>query len=142
MTADVHGFTLRVAGEAKGKGRARHGLGRTFTPRETVLAENRIYSVWEKQGEPRLPDGPIALEVELGVTRPESHWTSKRTLTLEGLRNVRPFRRKPDVDNALKLVMDALNTCAWSDDVRVVDAHVYRVWSEEPYTLINARSLA
>jgi hypothetical protein len=35
-----------------------------------------------------------------------------------------------------------LNTCAWTDDGRVIDAHVYRVWSSEPYTLINARSVA
>jgi Holliday junction resolvase RusA-like endonuclease len=139
--SDVHGFTLRVAGEAKGKQRARHGLGRTFTPRDTILAEQTIRSVGRENGEPRLPDGPVALEVELGVTRPAGHYTTRGTLNTAGLRMIRPFRRKPDVDNALKLVMDALNTCAWTDDVRVIDAHVYRVWSEQPYTLINARSL-
>jgi Holliday junction resolvase RusA-like endonuclease len=138
----VHGFTLRVPGEAKGKDRARFGNGRTYTPKQTVLAENRIYSVWQEQGEPKLADGPIVLEVEIGVTRPAGHFNKKRVLNKEGLRMVRPFRKKPDVDNALKLVMDALNTCAWTDDVRVIDAHVYRVWSSEPYTLINARSVA
>jgi Holliday junction resolvase RusA-like endonuclease len=139
--SETHGFTLRIPGEARGKERARHAKGRTYTPAQTVMAENRIYSVWQDAGSPRLPDGPIGLEVELGVVRPASHWTSKRVLTREGVRQFRPFRKKPDVDNALKLVMDALNTCAWTDDVRVIDAHVYRVWSTEPYTLINARSL-
>lgn len=136
------GFTLRVAGEPKGKQRARHGQGRTFTPRETVLAEQLIINAWEQEGSPRLDDGPIILEVELGVVRPDSHYTRRRMLNAEGLRNYRPFRRKPDVDNALKLVMDALNTRAWRDDVRVVDAHVMRVWTDRPYTLINARGIA
>jgi crossover junction endodeoxyribonuclease RusA len=140
--SEVHGFTLRIPGEARGKERPRHANGRTYTPAQTVLAENRIYSVWKSEGEPRLPDGPVAIELEIGVVRPESHWNAKRVLTKEGLRNYQPFRKKPDLDNALKLVMDALNKCAWTDDVRVVNAHVYRVWSDQPYTLLNARSLA
>lgn len=139
---NVPGFTIRIEGLPHGKQRARHGNGRTFTPRETVLAEGEIRRIWEQEGCPRLPDGPVHLEVELGVVRPESHYTRRRMLSKEGQRNWRPFRRKPDVDNALKLVMDALNTRAWHDDVRVVEAHVLRVWTDRPYTLINARTIA
>lgn len=138
---EVHGFTLRVPGTPRGKERARHSRGRTYTPAATVEAEQRIYLMWRDNGSPRLPDGPVALELELGVVRPGAHYNTKHQLNVEGRRQYRPFRRKPDVDNALKLVMDALNGCAWVDDVRIIDAHVYRVWSAEPYTLINARSL-
>jgi Holliday junction resolvase RusA-like endonuclease len=54
----------------------------------------------------------------------------------------RPSNRKPDVDNACKLVMDSLNTRAWADDVQVVDLFVSREWADVPCTTINARELS
>jgi hypothetical protein len=64
-----HGFTIHIAGAPAGKGRARFGHGRTFTPKDTVMAENDIRAAWKQAGAPRL-EGPIALDVELHVTRP------------------------------------------------------------------------
>lgn len=128
-------FTLMIPGRPTGKGRARHGQGRTFTPRETTLAENEIRRVWQHVGEPRI-DGPVRLTVDLAVTRPRGHYTTTGELSAEGLRHPLPYRQKPDVDNALKLVMDALNTLAWRDDVEVVKAAVSRLWAPNPYTLV------
>jgi Holliday junction resolvase RusA-like endonuclease len=51
------------------------------------------------------------------------------TLSAAGQRKPFPTGKKPDVDNALKLLMDALNGKAYRDDVDVVDARVRRVWS-------------
>jgi Holliday junction resolvase RusA-like endonuclease len=134
----VGGFQLIVPGAPQGKQRARHGQGRTWTPRETLLAEQEIRRAWEEAGCPRVA-GPVEVTVQLGVTRPRSHATSKGRLSAEGRRNPEPHRQKPDVDNALKLVMDALNTRAWADDVQVVDASVTRLWAREPFTLIDVR---
>jgi len=122
-------FALTIAGPPTGKGRPRHGQGRTWTPQATVLAESEIRHAWENAGQLRLPDGPIAVRVELVVARPAGHRRRDGTLSAEGLRRPEPDNRKPDVDNALKLVLDALNGRAWRDDVQVVDARVTRSWS-------------
>ena len=131
------GFFLMIPGKPEGKGRPRHGQGRVWTPRQTVLAEQEIRRAWQEAGQPRI-DGPVAVTVTLAVCRPASHYTTTGALNAEGRRRPVPDRQKPDVDNALKLVLDALNTRAWPDDVRVVDARVYRCWAPAAYTSIKA----
>jgi Holliday junction resolvase RusA-like endonuclease len=121
-------FTLTVPGTPTGKARPRFANGRTFTPRETVLAEQAIRCAWEDAGSPRMPDGPVELDVHLFVERPQGHFKRDGSLNAEGMRNLEPFRRKPDLDNAVKLVMDALNGRAWRDDVQVVVLHARRRW--------------
>lgn len=73
--------------------------------------------------------------------RPKSHFNSKGQLNKKGLSLPFPSNKKPDVDNALKLVMDALNTRAYRDDVQVCKATVTRVWGEWPETLIRLNEL-
>ena len=136
MTAN--GFTLTVRGKPTGKGRPRFAQGRTFTPRETVLAEQAIRSAWEDAGAPRLTDGPVYLRVLLGIVRPRGHFTSRGDLSAEGRRNPKPHRQKPDLDNAVKLIMDALNTRAWRDDVQVIDVQARRIWADHDFTSIDA----
>jgi Holliday junction resolvase RusA-like endonuclease len=131
---------LVIHGAPVGKGRPRHGNGRTWTPRETVLAEQEIRRAWEDAGSPRLT-GPLAVHVCLVVVRPRGHYRKDGDLTAEGLRHPHPDNRKPDVDNALKLCLDALNTRAWEDDVRIVSAHVERVWGVHPLVEIEAASV-
>lgn len=136
----MSGFQLMVPGKPQGKQRARHGQGRTFTPRETVLAESEIRRAWEGVGSPRV-DGPLRVHVTLSVTRPASHYTGRGTLSAEGRRMVHPHKQKPDVDNALKLILDALNTYAWPDDVRIVQGTVVREWGTFPATYVTVEEL-
>lgn len=133
-------FEFTVLGRPHGKGRPRHGQGRTWTPRETTLAEQGVRAAWENAGAVRL-EGAISLHVLLGVTRPQSHYKRDGSLSAEGARHVKPFRKKPDVDNALKLVMDALNTRAWVDDVQIIQAQVDRLWDTYEYTRVIARAV-
>jgi Holliday junction resolvase RusA-like endonuclease len=122
---------LELSGRPEGKGRPRFGKdGRVFTPHATKLAEGRVIDAWVNAGEPRL-DGPINLMLQLEVTRPKDHYTTKGELSAKGQRMLYPTGKKPDVDNALKLVMDALNRRAYRDDVDVVMAFVERVWSTD-----------
>jgi Holliday junction resolvase RusA-like endonuclease len=134
----VNGIELVVAGRPEGKGRARHGQGRTWTPRRTVLAEREVRAAWQVVGSPRL-EGPVALDLDLVVVRPRGHFTARGALSAEGRRHPLPHRTKPDADNALKLVMDALNTRGWRDDVQVVSARVSRRWGEWPHTRLTVR---
>lgn len=136
----MHPIDLWIAGKPKGKDRPRFANGRTYTPKETENAEANIVSVWREAGEPRLPDdAAIELTVTVCVERPSSHYNSKGEMNAEGKRNPHPARKKPDVDNCLKLVMDALNGRAYKDDVRVVDALVRRVWFNKSGVWVKIR---
>lgn len=122
---------LELSGKPEGKGRPRFGKGgRVFTPNATKLAEARIISAWQDAGEPRL-EGPVSVHLLLEVSRPKDHYTSKGELSAKGRRTPLPTGRKPDLDNAVKLVMDALNRRAYHDDVDVVSLTAVRVWSAD-----------
>lgn len=90
---------------------------------------------WQNIGEPRFPVPhpkghlPIKVDVLMLVQRIGSHYNSKGELNASGLLHPLPENRKPDVDNAAKLVMDALNKRAYKDDVQVTDARFRKRWS-------------
>jgi Holliday junction resolvase RusA-like endonuclease len=61
--------------------------------------------------------------------RPGNHY-NKSGLSREGARHPIPTS-KPDIDNVLKLVMDALNEHGWDDDKQVVDVVMRRRWGKD-----------
>lgn len=142
-------FALTVHGAPKGQPRARAKPGqRPYKSGKQRAAERQIRDAWEDVGSPRL-HGPISVHLTLYVSRPQSHFRKDGSLSTAGQRKPLPDNKKPDVDNALKLVMDALNERrgkrprpgAWSDDVRVVFASVSRRWSSTECTYIYAAEL-
>jgi Holliday junction resolvase RusA-like endonuclease len=135
--APASSFELVIPGTPEGKDRPRFraimGKGRkpfvqVYTTKKTEAAEKRIVAAWDAAGRPRV-SGEIAVDVVLYVDRAKGHFTSKGALSAVGLRHPYPTGKKPDVDNALKLVMDALNGHGYSDDVDVIVATVRRVWA-------------
>jgi len=44
---------------------------------------------------------------------------------------------KPDVDNLVKLTMDALTGIAWDDDTQVVSVHAHKMYGLEAFTQIE-----
>lgn len=45
--------------------------------------------------------------------------------------------QKPDLDNALKFVLDCGNKILWEDDCKIFEINALKVWSEKPYTQIT-----
>ncbi|MBX5461659.1 MAG: RusA family crossover junction endodeoxyribonuclease [Steroidobacteraceae bacterium] len=144
MTATSE-IVLTIPGKPHGKGRPRFAGGRVFTDARTQSAEARVLVAWEQAGRPRIPDDtPIAFLVTQAVQRPRSHWRRDGQLSVAGQREPWP-RRKPDFDNALKLLADALNGAAYRDDVDVVHAWFVRRWAapgEPEHTTIVIRPMA
>lgn len=136
-TDTARSFAFAVPGKAVGKGRPRFAGGRVFTDRATEQAEQDIFGCWMAAGSVRL-EGPVHLAVRVYCERPQSHLRANGELSAEGLRHPFPDKQKPDVDNALKLVMDALNGRAWRDDVQVVSGSSGRVWGQPARTYIFA----
>lgn len=103
--------------------RQRHTKGgRNYTPSQhpvQVFKAAVAYAVrQEYQGE--LWAGPIAMEVSIWFPRPKNKlWKKKRML---------PYwhTAKPDADNVLKAIKDALKLVLWLDDAQVCDIHVVK----------------
>lgn len=132
-------IVLRIAGQSSTKQRPRFNafLGRAYTPKANIINENDVRAVWREAGEPRIEDDTaIEIAVTITVERPKSHFKANGKLSKKGQENPVPRNKKPDIDNALKLVLDALNTRAYHDDVRIARAVVERRWGDWPETVI------
>jgi Holliday junction resolvase RusA-like endonuclease len=132
-----------MEGKPAGKGRPRFGAGgHVYTPTPTKLAEARLIDAWQQVGSPRL-DGAIHLGISLVVARPKGHYRKDGSLSAAGLAKPHPTGKKPDADNAAKLVMDAMNGRLYRDDVDVIELTVMRYWSDDGWerTVIRAWEL-
>lgn len=77
----------------------------------------------------QLLDGPLALEVRIYRPTPKSF--SKKKLEAAERGAIRPTT-KPDTDNYLKGVKDALKNVIWKDDSQVVSVHASKWYSSRP----------
>lgn len=85
-----------IPGNPVPKGRPRLGNGFVYTPRETQRAEHTVKAHARRAGAKPM-QGPISIE----------------------LRFYRETKRRVDVDNMAKLVLDALNGVCWRDDDQI-----------------------
>jgi len=121
-----------VPGAAVGKGRpkfARRGAFVTaYSDKKTVSYENlvRIYASEAVGNRPPL-EGPVRLTLKISVLPPSSWSKKKISDALLGL--VRPTT-KPDIDNIMKAICDAMNEIVYVDDKQVCD-----VWVSKHYAI-------
>ena len=135
-----HEIKLKISGDAATKQRPRFNkaTGQVHQPPSNIISENDVRAVWREAGEPRMPDdAALGIEMKIVVPRPKGHFKKDGSLSTEGQKHPHPERKKPDLDNALKLVFDALNSRAYRDDVRFVRAALERDWGEWPVTHIR-----
>ena len=106
---------FRVYGDVLGKPRPRvNRNGRVWTPAKFKEYEKKIakaYTDWGGQ----LREGPVEICVAVYRELPKSR--SKKTVS-------EPDTFKPDIDNILKIVMDALNGVAYKDDSQVTKVYI------------------
>jgi len=118
-----------IDGEPVAKARPRvtmiGGRARAYTPKKSADWEKHIRA--NLQCEPT--DVPVALKIQFHMPVPKSYSKAKRQQALDGL--LLPAK-KPDIDNLIKAVMDALNGYAWLDDNQVVQVSAMKRYSEAP----------
>jgi Holliday junction resolvase RusA-like endonuclease len=124
---------LTVIGEPVSKGRPRFGRGKTYTPAKTIAAETFIQLCATQKGVPKMMNGPLRLTVTFSMGIPKS-WSAKKKAEAE-LGNIRPTS-KPDIDNLIKLVGDALNGIAYKDDSQIVEIQAVKKYGK-PQTIIH-----
>lgn len=126
-----------------GKGRPRLGRnGRVFTPDATRRKEQEIAQLWWS---PIIPiEIPVAVRVTAYYGRAAGHFlTDGESLSAVGRRAGVVPMRTPDIDNCLKLILDALNGVAYRDDKQVQSVEATRWWATEqgPGVLVQVRAL-
>ncbi len=119
-----------IYGEAVAKARARTFTNKhtgkivTFTPSRTRAWEETIKLQAISQMQPGMPveDAPLVLDVIFYRSYPKSMSRKKRLTAL-------PIQR-PDTDNLLKSVKDALNGIIWRDDSQITTCHAAKRYDD------------
>ncbi len=122
-----------VFGEPKGKGRPRFNTrtGHAITPKDTVNYETLVHMEYLNQcGNARFPDDAMLdMRIKAYYSIPQSKSKKKKELMRAGV--IRPTK-KPDMDNCIKIIADALNKIAYHDDTQIVDCQVRKFYSDDP----------
>lgn len=130
--------------KARPKARVMHGKGgksmaRMYTPKKTVNYENSIADMAKKQMIMRhATRSPVALDLALFFSIPESwpKWKREAALKQHIAHTV-----KPDADNVVKAIKDALNNVVYHDDAQVTEIRVVKLYSDTPGVLIDVTEL-
>lgn len=125
-------FRFTVYGEPVAKGRLRfvRATGLTYTPQKTVEYENLVkLSFAAAGGEKFLDDSILRMQIRAYFRIPSSFSKKKQAACRDG--TVRPAK-KPDADNIIKSICDALNNVAYKDDAQVVEVQLRKFYSDEP----------
>lgn len=127
-------WVISVPGVMRGKGRPRFGKGFVYTDAKTANTETWVKSrAVEQCGTPCL-SGAVSLLVDIEVPVPASWSKRDKALALAG--SLRP-KGKPDLDNCIKLIADALNGIMWVDDAQVVSMAVSKRYADAGNTVIK-----
>ena len=120
------------------KGRPRFGKGHAYTP-EKKRDYEQIVSLIARTAIKRPLTGAVRLEISLYLQTPKS-WSNRKIKAAE-IGDVRPTT-KPDIDNLVKAVLDALNDgIGYVDDKQIVEMHCYEYYSETPRTEIRLEEI-
>ncbi len=131
-------IVLEILDPPTGKARARGGPHGHYTPKATTNAETHVRAAWDRAGRPTLPArAPIVATVHMTLQRPDSHWKRDGELSAAGRHaGTLPVGKKPDVDNAAKLILDALEGYAYPADVAIVSLTVTKAWGTPASTRV------
>lgn len=126
-----------IPGRPKGKERARAAVGSKsgkpfmYTPKTTATTEatirNRATEWMAANGMEAPHEGPVHILVRNFYQRPKEFWEGKH-----------PMGGCGDVDNLMKVAMDALNRVLFKDDAQIVKGTADKAYHDRPGVLIVA----
>jgi Holliday junction resolvase RusA-like endonuclease len=107
-----------------------------YTPEKTRSEEAVIrYHASEVMGNMPLMSGPLEIFIVVYKQIPAG-WSKKKTaMAVAG--QIYPTTR-PDYDNYCKM-QDSLNNVIWTDDALIVDAHIYKRYSDRPRLAVTVK---
>lgn len=138
---------VTVLGEAVPKGRPRaYRAGpsiRMFTPATTTNYEAHVRHAWNTsaRNDARISwpaTGAVELDVAFYRAPPKSMSKTRRAAALAG--DVMPTT-KPDLDNLVKSIKDALNGVAYRDDAQISRLSARKLYADQPRAIITLTAL-
>ena len=131
-------LSVWLSGQPVGKGRPRFARGRVYTPSKTKAYEERLAARAIEEMEAagiKTAIGPVRIEARAIFTIPKSWPNAKKQAALIG-----EFQHtgKPDADNVLKIIGDALNGIVWNDDSQIVSASIDKRYGVQPALVLTA----
>lgn len=97
-----------------------------FAARSANLSEHRYEMYF---------DGPVRVDLTVHIPIPKS-WSKKKQ---KEYYNFHPGR--PDLDNYIKIVLDAMNDVIWKDDSQVQIVHAEKYYNKLPKIVVLIREL-
>lgn len=135
MGAKSTNVLLVIKGVPVPKGRPRFGGGHTYTPPKTRKQEELIKAEYLANGGGLL-SGAIEANYEF-IYEPPKSWSLKHKVSAVG----QPKVSRPDQDNLIKLVQDALNGVAYTDDAQICKITSRKIYGAEAMTIIRFREV-
>jgi Holliday junction resolvase RusA-like endonuclease len=132
-------ITFTVEGKPVPWARSRHNGRQHFTPAHVRQYSHLVYLRATEQLQGAAPlDGPVRLWVVAYMPVPKSWPKYRRRQALDGHVH---HTSKPDADNLIKVVKDALNSVVYGDDSQVADQRCVKAYSDRPRVVVTVTPL-
>ena len=124
-------YEFEVPGKIIGKGRPRLNsyTGQVYTPTRTKDYENLIIQYFMLKYPRFKPfESRVSVEITANFEVQKNKKKSDKALMLEN--KINPLK-KPDIDNIVKIILDAMNECAFKDDTQITKLAVEKKYAQE-----------
>ena len=130
-------YEFEVIGDIKGKARPRVNTytGTAYTPTPTKDYENLIKQYFKIKYPRYVPfAGRVSIKISAIFEVPKATTKKDRILIEEG--KLSPTK-KPDIDNIVKIVLDALNKMAFKDDNQITKLEVEKLYGTQEKIIVK-----
>ena len=130
-------YEFEVPGTIKGKGRPRVNsyTGMIYTPTTTKDYESLIEQYFIlKYPKYKTLEGRLAVNIIATFNIPKSTKKSDREKMIQN--EISP-NKKPDIDNIVKIILDAMNKFAFKDDTQITKLNVEKKYGEEEKIFVS-----
>ena len=136
-------FTVYGESVAQGRPRATNVSGHTrlYDPKKSSDFKDFVKLVASEHAPEKLIEGAIRLTLKMYRPIPKAISKSAKKAALAEAGKIRPTS-KPDVDNYVKSVKDALKWVIWKDDSQVVDLVAGKYYGERPRVEITIEEMS
>lgn len=124
-------YEFEVPGKIIGKGRPRLNTytGNVYTPTRTKDYESLVQQYFMLKYPRFKPfEGRVKVEIDALFEIPKSVKKAEKELMLQN--KINPTK-KPDIDNIVKIILDAMNGVAFKDDIQITKLDVEKNYSEQ-----------
>ena len=131
------GFEFEVIGDIKGKARPRVNTYtcKAYTPENTKDYEMLIKQYFKLKYPRFVPlENRVAVKIIAQFKIPKTVTKKDKALIEEGLLSP---TKKPDIDNIVKIILDALNKMAFKDDNQITKLEIEKIYGQEEKIIVK-----